>query len=180
MLTSISVISIPGSQDASPSTALDMLQGCHARIRHFVQLSHTLAGATASSPSQIAEAATALHRYFSQSLPLHEADENESLFPRLRELGGAARDAATIMIAEHHGIDELVAALLSTCLILQEEPARLAELSGHLRHLATSLDRVFLAHLEMEEKILFPALESLSPEVHEAILDEMQKRRSVM
>ena len=91
MLTNISG---RNPQDApASSTPLEMLQGCHVRIRHFMQLSRTLSQALDAPQAEIAEAAAALVRYFSQALPLHEADENETLFPRLH-LSLASRLAA--------------------------------------------------------------------------------------
>src|SRR6266540_5325623 len=76
MLTQIS--SPP--QSPAPSGPVEMLLDCHHRIRHFVQLSRALAEAQESPQAQVAEAAEAIFRYFSQSLPLHEADENETLY----------------------------------------------------------------------------------------------------
>ena len=81
-----------------------MLQDCHARIRHFTQLSRTLAEARAASQTQVAEAAEAIFRYFKYALPLHEADENETLYPRLHDvapLGTPLRDAARAMVEQH-------------------------------------------------------------------------------
>ncbi|HKN72025.1 MAG TPA: hypothetical protein VJX30_13395, partial [Terriglobales bacterium] len=69
----------PSPQDSpAPSTPLEMLQGCHARIRHFMQLSRTLAEAADAPQNDIADAAASIIRYFNEALPLHEADENQT------------------------------------------------------------------------------------------------------
>src|SRR5208337_402945 len=98
-------ISLKPAKDAqAPASAVEILLGCHTRIRHFIQLSRTLAGAEGVAPREIAEAATAIFRYFKAALPLHEADENESLFPRLKNAqlqGGLVREAAEAMIEQH-------------------------------------------------------------------------------
>ena len=102
-----------------------MLLGCHARIRHFMQLSRTLADAEGASQNEIAEAATAIFRYFGEALPLHEADENQSLFPRLHAAlphGGLMREAAETMVEQHKAINELVAELLPLCASLGRNP----------------------------------------------------------
>ncbi len=169
-------------QDApAQSTALEMLQGCHARIRHFMQLSHTLAEAVDALPKDIAEAAASLTRYFSEALPLHEADENQTLFPRLCDaspLGSPLREAAQAMVEQHRAIDELVAELLSLCGTIQGQPELLPSLAPRLRQVTSALDLVFDSHLYMEETVIFPALQQFTPAELEEISREMQQRRS--
>jgi iron-sulfur cluster repair protein YtfE (RIC family) len=178
MFTSISG---PDSHGAvAPATALDMLQGCHDRIRHFLQLSHTLADAVDAPQNDIAEAAASISRYFSEALPLHEADENQTLFPRLYDaapLGSPLREAAKTMIEQHRMIDELVAELLSLCGVIQPLPERLPDLAQRLRHVTSALDQAFASHLNMEETVIFPALHLFTPAQLEEITREMQQRR---
>jgi iron-sulfur cluster repair protein YtfE (RIC family) len=170
------------SEAASSSTAVEMLLGCHTRIRHYVQLSLTLAGAENEPLKEIAEAATAIFRYFSTALPLHEADENKSIFPRLRSAqpaGGLVREAAEIMVEQHKAIDEMATELLSLCSSLDHTPERLATLSRRLEHVSRALEQAFAAHLHMEETVIFPALtELLTGEQLEEIRREMQERRT--
>ena len=164
-------------------TPLEILLGCHARIRHFMQLSRTLVSAKDAPPHEIADAAAAIFRYFSVALPLHEADENESLFPRIcaaQPLGGLAREAAETMIEQHKAIDELAAELLSLCSSLDRNPVRLPALAGRLEIVTSALDKIFAAHLGLEETVIFPAIqELLSPAQIEEILNEMNERRRV-
>ncbi|MGC2210368.1 MAG: hemerythrin domain-containing protein [Candidatus Korobacteraceae bacterium] len=179
MFTSISGA---GSHDApAPSTALDMLQGCHDRIRHFLQLSRTLADAVDAPQSDIADAAASITRYFSEALPLHEADENQTLFPRLYDaapLGSPLREAAKTMVEQHRMINEPVAELLSLCGNIQSMPERLPSLAQRLRQVASALDKAFASHLNMEETVIFPALHLFTPAQLEEITGEMQRRRS--
>jgi iron-sulfur cluster repair protein YtfE (RIC family) len=174
-------ISARSNQDAPPpSTPLEMLQGCHARIRHFMQLSRTLAEASAVPPSEITEAAAALVRYFRQALPLHEADENLTIFPRLHDaspLGSPLRDAAKAMVEQHQAIDELVEQLLSLCATIQRQPQLLPFCASRLQEVTAALDQIFDAHLHMEETVIFPALQSLGPGQLDEIACEMQQRR---
>lgn len=168
------------SLDAPHSTPLDMLQECHARIRHFLQLSRTLADARDVPQTEIASAAAAIHRYFSQALPLHEADENQTLFPRFRDAfppGAPLREAARIMVEQHEAIEELAAELLSLCGALQRNPERLPGYAGRLQHVTAALAQIFASHLHMEETVLFPALQHFTPAQLDEMSREMQQRR---
>jgi iron-sulfur cluster repair protein YtfE (RIC family) len=174
-------ISGPSPHDApATSTPQEMLQGCHARIRHFMQLARTLAEAADASQNDIAEAAASLVRYFSEALPLHEADENQTLFPRLYDaaaLGSPLREAAIAMVEQHRAIDELVTELLSLCGTIHRQPESLPSLARRLRQVTSALDEVFSSHLHMEETVIFPALQQFTPAQLEEITSEMQERR---
>lgn len=168
-------------KDASAeSTPLEMLQGCHARIRHFVRLGRTLVEATDAPHNEIADAAGAMVRYFSIALPLHEADENESLFPILHydsPLGSPLREAAKAMVEQHQAIDELVPELLSLCDVIRRQPHYLPSLACRLQLVTAALDQIFGSHLNMEETVIFPALQNFSPAQMAKISREMRQRR---
>jgi iron-sulfur cluster repair protein YtfE (RIC family) len=174
-------ISMPTGKDAALPSPVEMLRDCHARIRHFTQLGCTLAGAQGAPESEIAEASTAVFRYFKRALPLHEADENQSVFPRLRKAlppGALVREAAETMVSQHKAIDVLVAELLIPCDILRHQPERLPALAQGLQHVTGALAKIFEAHLLLEETVVFPALkESLTPKQIQEIRHEMQQRR---
>lgn len=180
-------------------TVQDALLGCHMRIRHFTEMACKLAHAHAAEPEQIRRAAAEVHRYFTVALPLHEADENLSLHPRLRKalplgepytdggddsetallrrLGGPAADA---MVEQHESIDQLVERLVPLCTILRTQPAKLEELSLELHEVSAALHEIFAAHLEMEEKTVFPAMERfLSVDDLADVRREMRARREV-
>lgn len=170
------------SKDTStPPVPLEMLLSCHAHIRHFMQLSRTLADAEGMPPAEIAEAAESIFRYFSQALPLHEADENETLFSRLHAAlpeGGLVHEAAETMVEQHKAIDELAAELLSLCTSLGRQPERLPTLARRLNHVSRALGDIFGAHLLLEETVVFPAIsELLTPAQIEEMSGEMLQRR---
>jgi iron-sulfur cluster repair protein YtfE (RIC family) len=158
-----------------------MLLDCHARIRHFMQLSRTLAEAESVPHSEIAEAAAAVYGYFSRALPLHEADENKTLFPRIQSAlpqGALVREAAETMVEQHKAIDELAAELLSLNDSLRLRPERLPSLARRLQHVTGTLDRIFDAHFHIEERVIFPALPQLLTEAQiQEISREMYQRR---
>jgi hemerythrin-like domain-containing protein len=171
----------PGKESPQPKNALEMLLDCHVRIRHFMQLSRTLALAEFAPAGEIAETAAAIYRYFDLALPLHEADENETLFPRLQAVlieGNLVREAAETMVEQHKAIDELAADLLSICDSLRGHPEALPTLASRIEDVTSALDKIFDAHLKLEETVIFPAaLESLTAEQLEEMAREMQRRR---
>jgi hemerythrin-like domain-containing protein len=175
MLLGIKSLNAP----AKPETTVDLLVGCHDRIRYFTSVVSKLAHAEGSASPEISAAAQSAYRYFTISLPLHEADEEESLGPRLQELGKphitAALDAMT---HQHHAIDDLVERMVPLLTLLSNNPAKLPELHGELCTISKSLTEVFQGHLELEENVLFPAIVSeLSAGSQDDILREMQGRR---
>jgi len=175
---------------SGPQTAASLLLGCHDRIRHFTGVAVNLAHAHAAEPGQISRAADAVYRYFSISLPLHEADENLSLHPRLhRALGTAAPDehstlrqlagpAADAMLEQHESIDQLVERMLPLLTILHNNPAALPDVANELCEITSALKQMFDGHLKLEEETVFPAMEKyLSPEELAELVAEMQARR---
>jgi iron-sulfur cluster repair protein YtfE (RIC family) len=179
----ISIFDKSGPEKIAAPTPLEMLLGCHARIRHFIQLSRTLATAENVPPQEVADAAAAIFRYFSLALPLHEADEDKSLLPRIQAalpLGNLAREAAETMVEQHKAIDELAAELLSICSSLDRNPDRLPALARRLEHVTSALEQILAAHLRLEETVIFPVIqELLSPAQIEEMLAEMNERRRV-
>jgi iron-sulfur cluster repair protein YtfE (RIC family) len=172
-------------------TVQEALLGCHARIRHFTEMACRLAHAHSAGPEEIIRGASAVHRYFTVALPLHEADENQSLHPRmkralgspadasetdlLRKLGGPAADA---MVEQHESIDQLVERLVPLCTILRSQPNKLDEISPELHEITSALREIFDAHLKLEEETVFPAMGKYLPaEDLQAIRNEMRERR---
>jgi hypothetical protein len=68
-----------GSSVAETGDVVDLLLACHERIRFFIDLAIRIADTTDASNEEIREAAARVVRYFSESLPLHVADEEESI-----------------------------------------------------------------------------------------------------
>ncbi|HYG69071.1 MAG TPA: hemerythrin domain-containing protein, partial [Anaeromyxobacteraceae bacterium] len=60
------------------------------------------------------------------------------------------------------------------------DPGRLPHVSGKLREAAEALTRHFDAHLEREERVIFPALRRLvDPELDGRLVAEIRARRGV-
>ncbi len=158
---------------------MDLLLGCHARIRHFTAVAVKLAHALAATSDEIRQAAEVVHRYYSVSLPLHEADEDQTLRPRLDAVADQqVHHALLAMSDQHQAIDELVERLLPLLVLVKNNPDMLAETGGEMCAITKALDEAFRSHLQMEEEIIFPAIRTVLPESARVwILNEMQQRR---
>ena len=166
--------------EAAAPGVVDLLLGCHARIRHFTSVASALAGAAGAPPGEIQAAAGAVVRYFVEALPLHSADEDGSLAPRLLALPltEAERHAVEAMTREHPGIHDRLSRLLPLWRAVEADPERLAVEAAPLQRLTAELATAWDAHLGPEEALVFPALNRLSTaEDLAAIQNEMRARR---
>lgn len=162
-----------------PSDIVDLLLECHERIRTFIGIARRLAGAQESPPGEVREAASRVARYFSESLPLHVADEEESILPRLGGKDPGIDAALAAMRAEHAEHEPQLEALLNTCRMLERSPERLAEWGPGLAAVASALEQDFFEHLDKEEKVILPAIRNLlSQEERDTMLRELRARRA--
>jgi hemerythrin-like domain-containing protein len=158
--------------------AVDLLLECHQRIRSFVSLAKRLARAGDLGPEEIAEAAGSVRRYFQEALPLHAADEEESVAPLLAGRDPALDGALAVMRREHGEHAGVVGRVAALCAELARTPARHAALAPLLGAAAAELERHFAFHLALEEETLFPALKRVLDAAADARLAaEMRARR---
>lgn len=155
------------------------LSECHERIRSFGALACKIASPSGieAEPEQVAEAAEAVRRYFAVALPLHVADEEQTLAPLLAGRDAAVDAALAQMAREHTEHEQSVATLVSLCERLAREPERLAELRERLASVAEPLDAALRAHLELEESAIFPALGRLLSHAEEGQVREAMRAR---
>ncbi len=170
----------PAKSQPKTEDAVDLLTGCHDRIRHFTGVAVKLAHAQNAPRQEIVQAAAGVHRYYSVSLPLHVADEEETLRPRLHAIQDEKlHHALSAMSDQHMAIDELLERLLPLLLMVQNNPDALPVAGGEMCSITKALDEIFRAHLQMEEEVIFPAIRSALPEGTRAeMLREMQGRRA--
>jgi iron-sulfur cluster repair protein YtfE (RIC family) len=159
-----------------------LLLGCHQRIRHFTGIAVRLADSPAAPKDEIRAAAEAIVRYFTIALPVHEADEDESIFSRLHKAapaGDVVAKSVETMVSQHRAIDELLQSIIPLWRTVQLRPVELSELAPELKRLTNRLRLHMAAHLAMEEDVIFPALERLlSAGERHAIETEMHARRN--
>src|SRR4051812_25565021 len=85
-----------------PPDIVDILLECHERIRSFTGLARRLASTHGLSEEEVRDAAARVTRYFSEALPLHVADEEQSILPRLSGRSPELDAALNGMQREHH------------------------------------------------------------------------------
>ena len=177
-------VQIGQKQDSDFNSPLGLLSDCHRRIENFLSVLQRVAGACRGRELS-AEERTALEKaldYFLSAAPKHTADEEESLFPRLRSSVDqraaealsslAALEADHIAAAADHGlVDSLGRRWL--------REGRLS--AAEHRTLNESLDRLsalYARHIAIEDSEVFPLAGSLLPaEDLASIGREMAARR---
>jgi iron-sulfur cluster repair protein YtfE (RIC family) len=80
------MLRIGGRPDHGFDEPLGLLSDCHRRIEHFLEILMTVDRQASGGPLTAAQRQDldAALRYFATAAPTHTADEEESLFPRLR------------------------------------------------------------------------------------------------
>jgi hemerythrin-like domain-containing protein len=173
-----------GAQAESFSNPLGLLTDCHRRIEMFLRALIAVAD-QARDGGLNPEQRDALERaltYFREAAPKHTADEEQSLFPRMRRLDHPDVRAALAQVEslerEHRVADELHAKVdklgwqwLATGSLL---PAEIAALQTALAELKKIYDR----HIAIEDEQVFPlAKKMLAPEEQKVVGEEMAARR---
>src|SRR5690606_37975903 len=106
-----------------PKDAVDLLLECHARIRRFVAMAHAAATHADAEPSDIADACSQVRRYFTEALPLHIADEELSIRPRLEGTSAEVDAALAAMEEQHHRHETLFERLLELVEAVGQKPS---------------------------------------------------------
>jgi len=164
---------------------LELLSDCHRRIEMFLGILGAIAKCVDRAPSEEARRAldSAL-RYFREAAPKHTADEEQSLFPRLRRVRSASIEAALSKIDElerehhwaetlHKEVDDLGRRYLNRGKLSSDE-------AGKFRQHVDSLSGMYERHISIEDRDLFPVAQEALPQADKlAIAEEMAKRRTV-
>lgn len=168
------------SRKMEEEDAISLLLGCHDRIRHFTEVARKLTDHPEAPAADRAGAAGNVLRYYTVALPLHEADENESIYPRLKKTlpEGALADANQQMLEQHAGIDALIAELVPMWQAVKSHPEDQAQINAALADRVLRLERLWNVHLALEENQVVPAMRRyLTPDDLDVIKQEMRERR---
>ena len=182
ILVSVMPVQI-GAQTHSFAEPTGLLSDCHRRIEMFLG-SLERVSVMVSEPLDL-ESRSALEaslRYFREAAPKHTADEEESLFPRLREMRHPELDAAIQTLAplerEHRRADALHAEVDRLGLACLERGPLSAEDARLFRQAIAELLSIYKEHIRIEDQVVFPvAGKILSPADKAAIAGEMAARR---
>jgi hemerythrin-like domain-containing protein len=184
--TEVPVPSILGQNpDHGFDEPLGLLTDCHRRIERFLEVLRPVVHEYAERPldTRAESAVLTAKRYFADAAPRHTADEEDSLFPRLRSAAAARSrpcDAIARLEGEHDRADrlharadELLEAWLRDLALPARDHAELGSLLDTLREL-------YRAHIHTEEAEVFPlAAELLSGPDLAAMGSEMRARRGL-
>lgn len=159
---------------ASFESPIELLTACHDKVRRFASLCGRLAEHTArhGADDQARTAAAGIVRYFTIAAPLHHADEEQDLFPALRELQEPALTAT--MLALEHDHDALDALWEQARPWLERVQQGAAEPAPEALALFAAR---YLAHIDREERDVFSFAARLSEPTLRAIGHRMAQRR---
>jgi hemerythrin-like domain-containing protein len=179
-------ITIGAKRESDFTDPIGMLGDCHRRIEMFldVLLRVSEAARGGSLTDEQRGAFDNALRYFREGAPRHTADEEESLFPRLRQTRDPQTPALLARIEsleEEHGcadrihaeVDRLGQSWLTNGKLAAEDAA-------HLVTILTQLREIYRHHIAAEDNEVFPAAAAvLSDSDRQAIGKEMASRRGI-
>ncbi|MFW6059823.1 MAG: hemerythrin domain-containing protein [Phycisphaeraceae bacterium] len=181
---------MPVSLNQSPDHGFDapmgLLSDCHRRIERFLaaQLEVVRTGRGEPLDARQREALEKSLRYFKNAAPWHTADEEDSLFPRLRQSSDPQVQAALAQMdrleadhrvadALHRETEQLLQRWLDDDRLPSDDVQRL------LDRLET-LQGMYREHIALEDNVLFPlATQVLPADQVNAMGREMAARRGV-
>jgi hemerythrin-like domain-containing protein len=179
-------VSLGGKPLADFTQPIEMMRDCHRRIEHFLDALRTVIvrpgeGNLTDEGRRALE--TAL-RYFKDFAPRHVADEEQSLFPRMRSSADANVKEALLELdgleCDHRRGESLHTTV--------ERLGRLWLKSGHLdqsqrERLRAAIDELaamYAGHIHLEEQRVFAlASELLNAQQLREIGNEMKRRRGL-
>ncbi|HVO80898.1 MAG TPA: hemerythrin domain-containing protein [Terriglobales bacterium] len=169
-------------RDFSDPTGL--LSDCHRRVEMFIGALSKIGelGDRPLTQDERNDLDRAL-RYFREAAPKHTADEEESLFPRLRSMSDpdvqSALEALARLEEEHRWAAPLHAQVERIGQQWLADGRLSSEQKGRFRSAIAELAAMYRAHIEVEERLVFPlAARILSRDEKSAIAEEMADRRS--
>ncbi|MCC6581721.1 MAG: hemerythrin domain-containing protein [Phycisphaeraceae bacterium] len=163
---------------------IELMMDCHRRIEHFLDVLRRVLDRyrDVGLPDTGWEALRVSLDYFQQAAPRHTADEEQSLFPRLRQCGTPAVHQALAVVdaleAEHrqaeiahHRLDQIGRKWLTDRRL---SPAD----AGEMDVLLAKLTETYQRHIRIEDQQVFRlASESLDAGSLSIIGQEMKRRR---
>lgn len=179
-------IVIGGKPESTFNDPVGLLRDCHRRIERFLGVLVHVAGSVNGaqlSGEQRSAWENAL-RYFREAAPKHTADEEESLFPRMRANRAANLEAALVKVQALEQDHDLAAKLHEEVDVLGRKwlgGGQLKEAeSRRLSDVLAELTQLYRRHIAVEDGEVFPAADAaLTPEERSAIGKEMSARRGV-
>jgi hemerythrin-like domain-containing protein len=156
---------------------LEHLNACHRRIEHRLDVLQRAADLLPDRAEEALQAISNSLRFMDISGVLHTVDEEESLFPRLRQAMTPGEIAYLAELeSQHREADSLYAALKEVVARLRSDHSE-ADITAY-REVVSRLRAVYLAHIASEDQTLIAlAGRVLTADQLSAIQSEMRSRR---
>ena len=168
------------------SNPMELLGDCHRRIERFLAVLGKVARQAPGGPmtAQQKEEWLRALEYFRNAAPRHTADEEESLFPRLRQIDQPrVKDALAKMQeleadhvranAWHDEVDQLGRRWLADGALPRAD-------AEHLTEVLARLTTLYARHLVLEDESVFPLAQSVLTHAEKARIGaEMAQRRGL-
>lgn len=174
-----------GANVHSFSNPTALLSDCHRRIEMFLGSLEAVARLVDQPlTEETARALTSALHYFREAAPKHTADEEESLFPRLRRVPDPEAQAALAQLEQlendhqwaetvHAEVDRLGQGYLSKSRLAPADAERFRTAVGQLASM-------YRQHIAVEDNAIFPAAARLlSQDDRASVAREMAARRNV-
>jgi hemerythrin-like domain-containing protein len=175
-----------GTTENTFANPIGLLSDCHRRIERFLgallQIATDIQGGTLDTRHR--DALDAALKYFRQAAPKHTADEEEDLFPAMREMD-PSRAAAILASLDrleddhkdanrwHREVEEIAERWLRQDALSGPDAVRLKTVLTHLSDL-------YRRHIAIEEQEIFPLAQASLPEhAKQMIGRRMASRRGV-
>ena len=174
--------SLPGfhAPAAGFEAPFELLEACHERVQRSLSLLARLVDHVAVSGHDAASrsAAADVLRYFDIAAPLHHEDEERHVFPPLDGHPDAAvREAVQRLRADHRAMTAAWQRLRPVLVAWRDAPDPPA-VDGPARDAAQAFAGLYDAHIETEERLVYPAARvAIDPKTLRAMGEEMQARR---
>jgi hemerythrin-like domain-containing protein len=162
-----------------------LLSDCHRRIEMFMGTLKAVAAVIDRPPAEdTVRALESALRYFGEAAPKHTADEEVSLFPRLRQMGLPEIDSAFAELEHLEDEHRWAAPFHADVERLGVQYLSMGKLSDveieQFQAAVTSLEVMYKRHISIEDELVFPlAARMLSGAEKSAIAEEMASRRRV-
>ena len=175
-------IQIGAKPDAGFDDPIGMLKDCHRRIEQFL---HVLCLVVERAPGrpltdEEAGAVKSARNYFRVGGQRHTADEEQSLFPRMRaeQKTASALEKIEALESDHREADDLHAAVEKLYTSWLEGSALTEDELRNLRASTERLKQLYEGHIRIEENLVFPsAAQGLDRTTIAQISEEFRARR---
>lgn len=175
-------IQIGAKPDSGFDDPIGMLKDCHRRIESFLHVLVIVADRSRGKTLSEEEAAAVMSalNYFRSGGQRHNADEEESLFPRLRkQSANGALNQLSRLEDEHRQTNALHAAVERLFLAWIESGWLNRDDEQALFEATQKLQDIYKVHIKLEEEVVFPeASHALDKKTVEVIGQEFRARRS--